>query len=104
MGLVNGGLLAVYRHEEILKESSVKPLVRFLYHFREMFPGRPYLKIVREILIHQKTCLGATCTSCLNHGFWSKMDLFMKVFHLKFCTKIMDKSPRSNALISQVAS
>ena len=38
------GLLALYGHEEILKKSSPKPLVRFLNNFTGMFLGWPFFK------------------------------------------------------------
>ena len=33
------GLLSLYRHEQILKKSSLQPLVRFWNNFIEMFLG-----------------------------------------------------------------
>ena len=60
------GLLALYRNEEILENSSsLKWLDRFWNNFTEMFLGWSFSKIVREILIGQETWLwwmGATCT------------------------------------------
>ena len=49
MVLVNGGLHSLYAHEQILKTSSLKPLVRFWNNFTEMFFGWPFSKIVGEI-------------------------------------------------------
>ena len=48
MALVNGGLLAPYGHEEILKKSSLKPLVRFLNNFTGMFAWLTLFKILRN--------------------------------------------------------
>ena len=45
------GLFALYWHEEILKKSSLRPLVRFWNNFTEMFLEWPFSKSVSEIFI-----------------------------------------------------
>ena len=49
MALVNGGLFALYRHEEVLKKSSSQnPLVWFWNNFTGMFLWWPFSKTVCE--------------------------------------------------------
>ena len=46
MALVNGGLLALYGHEEILKKSSSQePLVQFKIISQECSSGDPFQKL-----------------------------------------------------------
>ena len=60
------GLLALYGHEEILKKTSTKPLVRFWNNFTGVFLGWPFSKIVRINM------------AVVNGGFLHYMD--MKIF------------------------
>ena len=50
------GLFSLYIYIENLKNSSCqKPLDRFQYNLAEMFPWRPFTKIIQAVMICQKT-------------------------------------------------
>ena len=51
-----GATCTIQKWRNSLKSSPLKPLVGFWNNFTDMFLGWPFSKIVREILIHQKTC------------------------------------------------